>query len=328
VESRARQSAFEAKGKLLKILVTGGAGFLGSHLCDKLISQGHEVYCVDNLYTGRKSNIEHLLGDSNFQFIEQDVTKPIELNVNQIYNLASPASPVQYQKDPVLTFKTNILGALSVLELARTRGSRVLQASTSEVYGDPAVNPQPENYWGNVNPIGIRACYDEGKRGAETLFFDYWRQYGLEVKVARIFNTYGPRMHPDDGRVISNFIAQALKGSDLTVFGDGSQTRAFCYVDDLVRGLILLMNSDRGIVGPMNLGNPEEFSVIQLAEQILQKLGSKSSISFSKIPLDDPKQRRPDIFFAEKTLGWKPQVNLQDGLDLTMDYFRSNEILG
>lgn len=316
------------KEKLLKILVTGGAGFLGSHLCDKLISQGHEVSCLDNLYTGRKSNIEHLFADSKFRFMEQDVTKPIDLDVDQIYNLASPASPVQYQKDPVMTFRTNILGALNVLELARAKGSRVLQASTSEVYGDPKISPQPEDYWGHVNPIGVRACYDEGKRGAETLFFDYWRQYGLEVKVARIFNTYGPRMDPNDGRVVSNFIVQALKGSDLTVFGDGSQTRAFCYVDDLVRGLILLMNSGRDVVGPMNLGNPEEFSVIQLAEQILHKLGSKSSISFSKIPLDDPKQRRPDTSFAEKALGWQPQINLQDGLDLTVEYFRSSEILG
>lgn len=325
---RIRQSALDMKGGVLRILITGGAGFLGSHLCDELISQGNQVYCLDNLYTGRKSNIEHLLDDSKFEFIEQDVTKPIDLDVHQIYNLASPASPLKYQKDPVMTFRTNVLGALNVLEMARANGSRVLQASTSEVYGDPTISPQPEDYWGNVNPIGVRACYDEGKRGAETLFFDYSRQFGIEVKVARIFNTYGPRMDPDDGRVISNFIFQALKGSDLTVFGDGSQTRAFCYVDDLVRGLILLMNSDPDIVGPMNLGNPEEFSVIEVAEQILQKLDSKSSLSFSKIPLDDPKQRRPDISFAKETLGWQPQVNLQDGLDLTVAYFRSKEALG
>ena len=307
--------------------MTGGAGFLGSHLCDNLISQGHQVYCLDNLYTGRKSNIEHLLADSKFEFIEQDVTKPIDLDVDQIYNLASPASPVQYQKDPVMTFRTNILGALNVLELARVRGSRVLQASTSEVYGDSAVNPQPEDYWGNVNPIGVRACYDEGKRGAETLFLDYSRTHGVEVKVARIFNTYGPRMDPDDGRVISNFIVQALNGSELTVFGDGSQTRAFCYVDDLIRGLILLMNSNKDVVGPMNLGNPEELTVIQVAKHILNQVGSRSSISYREIPLDDPKQRRPDISFAKNSLGWQPEVNLLSGLDLTVAYFKSHEIL-
>jgi len=306
--------------------VTGGAGFLGSHLCDNLISQGHKVWCLDNLFTGRKANIEHLLGHSQFEFIEHDVTEPFFLDVEQIYNLASPASPAQYQKDPVRTFKTNVLGALNILELARETGSRVLQASTSEVYGDPAVNPQAETYWGNVNPIGVRSCYDEGKRGAETLFFDYSRTYDVEVKVARIFNTYGPRMDPNDGRVVSSFIVQALRGSDLTVFGDGSQTRAFCYVDDLIRGLILLMNSDKTIVGPVNLGNSEEFSVLQLAENILRKLGSKSSISYRKIPLDDPRQRRPDISFAEKSLSWYPTVNLQDGLDLTVAYFKSNEV--
>lgn len=302
-------------------LVTGGAGFLGSHLCDALIDQGHDVICVDNFFTGAKRNIEHLLSNKNFELIRHDVTFPLHVEVDAIYNLACPASPIHYQHDPVQTTKTSVHGAINMLGLAKRLGCRILQASTSEVYGDPLVHPQPECYWGHVNPLGLRSCYDEGKRCAETLFFDYRRQHGLEIKVARIFNTYGARMHSNDGRVVSNFIVQALKGDPITIFGDGSQTRSFCYVDDLIDALVRLMASNRDLAGPVNLGNPAEFSVLQLAETIIELSGSKSEVTFEALPEDDPKQRRPQIDLAKRALGWEPTINLQEGLKRTIDYF-------
>jgi UDP-glucuronate decarboxylase len=306
-----------------RILVTGGAGFVGSHLCDRLVSAGNDVVCVDNFYTGDKRNIAHLLTESNFELIRHDVTFPLYLEVDQIYNLACPASPVHYQYDPVQTTKTSVHGAINMLGLAKRTGARILQASTSEVYGDPEIHPQPEHYWGKVNPVGVRSCYDEGKRCAETLFFDYWRQHRLEIKVARIFNTYGPRMHPDDGRVVSNFIVQALRQESLTIFGDGSQTRSFCYVDDLVEGLIRLMESRTDFTGPVNLGNPGEFSMLELATQVIQQTGSSSVTEFKTLPEDDPQQRRPDIELARNELSWEPTIPLADGLARTIHYFRS-----
>ncbi|MDP6399203.1 MAG: SDR family oxidoreductase, partial [Arenicellales bacterium] len=289
-----------------RILVTGGAGFLGSHLCERLIGQGHEVLCLDNYFTGSKQNVAHLLARPNFELVRHDVTFPLYVEVEQIYNLACPASPVHYQHDPVQTTKTSVHGAINMLGLAKRTGARILQASTSEVYGDPEVHPQTEDYWGRVNPVGLRACYDEGKRCAETLFFDYQRQHGLEIKVARIFNTYGPRMHPNDGRVVSNFIVQALAGKDITIYGDGSQTRSFCYVDDLVDGLIGLMQTDSAITGPVNLGNPDECSIIELAERIVSLTGSGSKLVYRPLPADDPVQRRPDITLAGELLDWSP----------------------
>jgi len=305
------------------IMVTGGAGFLGSHLCDALIGQGHDVLCVDNLFTGSKSNIRHLLSSDRFEFMRHDVTFPLYVEVRQIYNLACPASPVHYQHDPVQTTKTSVHGAINMLGLAKRLRARILQASTSEVYGDPAVHPQPEDYWGHVNPIGIRSCYDEGKRCAETLFFDYHRQHRLEIKVLRIFNTYGPRMHPNDGRVVSNFIVQALRGEDLTVFGDGSQSRSFCYVDDLIRAFVAMMNSPSALTGPINVGNPAEFTMLELAEKIIHKVGGRSRISFKPLPSDDPRQRRPDISQARTSLQWNPSIGLEDGLEPTIAYFRT-----
>ena len=304
------------------ILVTGGAGFVGSHLCDRLVEQGDDVVCLDNFFTGDKRNIAHLFGRSNFELVRHDVTFPLYVEVDQIYNLACPASPVHYQFDPVQTTKTSVHGAINMLGLAKRTGARILQASTSEVYGDPEVHPQTEDYWGRVNPVGTRACYDEGKRCAETLFFDYWRQHRLEIKVARIFNTYGPRMHPNDGRVVSNFIVQALKGLPITIYGEGNQTRSFCYVDDLVEGLIGLMNSDAGITGPVNLGNPNEFTIRQLADKVLAQTGSGSKIELKPLPEDDPQQRQPDITLATKLLDWGPKVDLDSGLDTTIAYFR------
>ncbi|MCM0034239.1 MAG: SDR family oxidoreductase [Burkholderiaceae bacterium] len=306
-----------------KILVTGGAGFLGSHLCDRLIEQGHQVLCLDSLFTGSQKNVEGLIKHPNFTFIKHDVVDPINIeNVNEIYNLACPASPVHYQFDPIHTMKTSVMGALNVLELARKTGAKVFQASTSEVYGDPSVHPQPEEYWGNVNTIGIRSCYDEGKRAAETLFFDYQRVHGVKIKVVRIFNTYGPRMAADDGRVVSNFIVQALKGEDLTVYGDGSQTRSFCYADDLVEGFMRLMNASDEVVGPINMGNPGEFTMIELAEKVLRLTGSTSKLIHMPLPQDDPKQRRPDITKAKQLLNWEPTIALEQGLEDTIAYFR------
>jgi len=306
----------------MRILVTGGAGFLGSHLCDSLIQDGHEVIAVDNLYTGSKRNISHLMELRNFEFIRHDVTLPLYVEVDAIYNFACPASPIHYQKYPVQTIKTSVLGAVNVLGLAKRLGIPVLQASTSEVYGDPKISPQEESYWGNVNPIGLRACYDEGKRAAETLFFDYARQYKINVKVLRIFNTYGPRMHQNDGRVVSNFIVQALKGRDITVYGDGQQTRSFCFFEDLIRGVRSMMDAPKDIIGPINLGNPEEFTIKQLAELVIELTNSKSEIRFEALPSDDPKQRKPDITRATNQLDWEPTVNLSDGLLQTVDYFR------
>jgi UDP-glucuronate decarboxylase len=306
------------------ILVTGGAGFLGSHLCDRLLAQGHHVICLDSFLTGGRDNLLHLKNERNFSLIEQDVIEPLSLeHVDEIYNLACPASPVHYQHDPIHTMKTSVIGAMNVLELARKTGARIFQASTSEVYGDPLIHPQTEAYLGNVNTIGPRACYDEGKRAAETLFFDYHRRYGVEIKVVRIFNTYGPRMAANDGRVVSNFIVQALRGEDLTIYGDGSQTRSFCYVDDLVEGFIRLMGSEAGVLGPVNLGNPGEFTMLELATQVLRLTGSSSKLSFQELPQDDPKQRRPDITRARDALGWKPTVELGVGLERTIAYFRS-----
>jgi UDP-glucuronate decarboxylase len=305
------------------VLVTGGAGFLGSHLCGKLLELGHEVLCLDNFYSSSKSNIEELLDNPHFELIRHDVTQPIHLEVNEIYNLACPASPVYYQKDPVQTTKTSVLGAINMLDLAVRTGSKILQASTSEIYGDPEVSPQSETYWGRVNPIGIRSCYDEGKRASETLFFDYKRQHQLEIKVARIFNTYGPRMHPNDGRVVSNFIVQALRGEDLTVYGDGSQTRSFCFVDDLVDGLIRFMESNECICGPINLGNPQEITMLELTREVLQLSGSSSKVKFLPLPEDDPKQRKPDISEANLSLNWAPSVSLAQGLEKTIQYFRT-----
>jgi len=306
----------------MRILVTGGAGFLGSHLCDRLIGQGHEVICLDNFFTGRKANIQHLLGNPGFEMVRHDIIDPFKFEVDRIYNLACPASPPHYQYNPIKTMKTSVVGAINCLGLAKRVKARVFQASTSEVYGDPAVHPQQESYWGNVNPIGLRSCYDEGKRAAETLFFDYHRENGVDIRVIRIFNTYGPRMLADDGRVVSNFIVQALQGNDLTVYGDGSQTRSFCFVDDLVEGFLRFMEQEK-CVGPMNLGNPGEFTMLQLAELVLKKVGGKSKISHKPLPADDPKQRRPDITLARETLGWEPQVPLEAGLEKTISYFRS-----
>lgn len=304
-----------------RILVTGGAGFLGSHLCDKLLAEGHEVLCVDNLFTGSRSNIHHLLDHKNFEFMRHDVTWPLYVEVDEIYNLACPASPVHYQFDPVQTTKTSVLGAINMLGLAKRLKIKVLQASTSEVYGDPEVHPQPESYHGSVNTTGIRACYDEGKRCAETLFFDYHRQMGLNIKVMRIFNTYGPRMHPNDGRVVSNFIVQALKGEDITIYGEGTQTRSFCYVDDLIEGMHALMNSRDGFTGPVNIGNPGEFTMLELAQLILELTGSKSKLVFLPLPQDDPMQRQPDIALAKNVLNWEPKVSLREGLEKTIRYF-------
>ena len=303
-------------------LVTGGAGFLGSHLCDRLIKRGDEVICVDNFFTGQKENIIHLMGNPKFELIRHDVTFPLYLEIDQIYNLACPASPVHYQHDPVQTTKTSVHGAINMLGLAKRTGARIFQASTSEVYGDPEQHPQSEEYWGHVNPIGIRSCYDEGKRCAETLFFDYHRQHQVEIKVARIFNTYGPRMHPSDGRVVSNFICQALRGEDITIFGDGLQTRSFCYVDDLVSAFVLLMDSDSDITGPINLGNPNEFTMLELAEKVLSIVGGSSRLVFKDLPQDDPRQRQPDISKAKSLLNWEPSVQLDDGLSETVKYFR------
>ena len=308
-------------GGIKRILVTGGAGFLGSHLCDRLIAAGHEVICVDNCYTGTKTNIGGLLDSPMFEFIRHDVTFPLYVEVDEIYNLACPASPVHYQFDPVQTTKTSVHGAINMLGLAKRVKAKILQASTSEVYGDPTVHPQTEAYWGNVNPIGPRSCYDEGKRCAETLFFDYFRQLHLRIKVARIFNTYGPRMHPNDGRVVSNFIVQALRNQPITVFGDGSQTRSFCYVDDLIDGMWRLMNSPDEITGPVNLGNPREFTVRELAETIIRLTGSSSSLVFKPLPQDDPRQRQPDISLARKQLAWEPKIPLEQGLTRTIEYF-------
>ena len=305
-----------------RILVTGGAGFVGSHLCDRLVKAGDDVVCVDNFYTGDKRNIAHLLEEHNFELIRHDVTFPLYLEVDQIYNLACPASPIHYQHDPVQTTKTSVHGAINMLGLAKRTGARILQASTSEVYGDPEIHPQDESYWGRVNPVGVRSCYDEGKRCAETLFFDYWRQHRVEIKVARIFNTYGPRMHPDDGRVVSNFIVQALREQALTIYGDGSQTRSFCYVDDLVEGLIRLMASEARFTGPVNLGNPGEFSMLALADAVMRETGSVSTTVFKPLPQDDPLQRKPDISLARKALDWKPKIELQEGLSRTVEYFR------
>jgi UDP-glucuronate decarboxylase len=305
-----------------RILVTGGAGFLGSHLCERLLNEGHEVICADNFYTGRRGNVSHLLGNHYFEILRHDICFPLYIEVDEIYNLACPASPIHYQFDPVQTTKTSVHGSINMLGLAKRVKAKILQASTSEVYGDPAVHPQPETYWGNVNPIGVRSCYDEGKRCAETLFFDYYRQHKLRIKVGRIFNTYGPRMHPSDGRVVSNFIMQALRGGEITICGDGSQTRSFCYVDDLVDGLVRLMESPADFTGPVNLGNPVEFSILHLAEKVIAITGSASKITFKPLPEDDPRQRRPDISLAEEKLGWAPTVDLEEGLKRTIDYFR------
>jgi UDP-glucuronate decarboxylase len=303
------------------ILVAGGAGFLGSHLCDRLIALGHEVVCADNFFTGSKRNVEHLLGNPRFELMRHDVTFPLYVEASEIYNLACPASPVHYQHDPVQTTKTSVHGAINMLGLAKRLKCRIFQASTSEVYGDPAVHPQTEDYWGHVNPIGPRSCYDEGKRCAETLFFDYHRQHRLEIKVARIFNTYGPRMHPNDGRVVSNFIVQALKGDPITIFGKGSQTRSFCYVDDLIEGFIRLMESEKELTGPVNLGNPVEFTILELARLIIELTGSKSALNFMPLPKDDPRQRRPQIALAKEKLGWEPRIPLRQGLAQTIGYF-------
>ena len=305
-----------------RILITGGAGFLGSHLCDRLIGDGHEVICADNFFTGTKRNIEHLLGNPSFELVRHDVTFPLFIEVDEIYNLACPASPVHYQHDPVQTTKTSVHGAINMLGLAKRLRVKILQASTSEVYGDPAVHPQTEDYWGHVNPIGTRSCYDEGKRCAETLFFDYHRQHGLSIKVARIFNTYGPRMHPADGRVVSNFIVQALRGEPITLYGEGTQTRSFCYVDDLVDGLVRLMDTPDGVTGPVNIGNPSEFSMRELADLVIQKVESSAGTTLAPLPSDDPRQRQPDITLARQLLGWEPRVALSDGLDQTIAYFR------
>jgi UDP-glucuronate decarboxylase len=307
----------------MRILVTGAAGFLGSHLCDALLKQGHDVLAVDNYFTGSKSNVSHLSSDGKFELLRHDVTFPLFVEVDAIYNLASPASPVHYQKDPVQTIKTNVMGAINMLGLAKRLGIPIFQASTSEVYGDPEIHPQVEEYWGNVNPIGPRACYDEGKRAAETLFFDYHRQHAVKIRVARIFNTYGPRMATGDGRVVSNFIVQALRGEDITIYGSGEQTRSFCYVDDLINGFLKMMAVEDPLVGPMNLGNPREFSMLELAEQVLSITSSKSKINFLPLPQDDPRQRRPDISKAESSLGWSPSIELHEGLERTVSYFRS-----
>ena len=305
----------------MRILITGGAGFLGSHLCDRLLNEGHEVLCLDNYFTGRKDNIAHLLGHPNFEMIRHDVIDPFKAEVDQIYNLACPASPVHYQHNAIKTIKTSVLGAINCLGLAKRTGARVFQASTSEVYGDPNVHPQPESYWGHVNPVGIRSCYDEGKRCAETLFMDYHRQHNVDIRIARIFNTYGPRMCEEDGRVVSNFIVQALRGDDLTVYGEGQQTRSFCYCDDLIDGFVRLMNHD-SLTAPVNIGNPIEFTILELAEQVITQTGSSSKIIHKELPQDDPQQRKPDISLARKELGWEPRMSLEEGLKPTIAYFR------
>jgi UDP-glucuronate decarboxylase len=305
-----------------KILITGGAGFLGSHLTERLLNEGNDVLVVDNFFTGNKQNLAHLMGNPNLEIMRHDVTFPLYVEVNQIYNLACPASPVHYQYDPVQTTKTSVHGAINMLGLAKRTRARILQASTSEVYGDPEVHPQPEGYWGRVNPIGIRSCYDEGKRCAETLFFDYYRQHQTDIKVVRIFNTYGPRMHPNDGRVVSNFIVQALQGKDITIYGDGSQTRSFCYVDDLIAAMVKMMNSEEGFTGPVNIGNPGEFTMLELAQLVLKLSNSKSKIVYQPLPSDDPKQRQPDITLAKAKLAWEPKVKLEDGLKETIAYFK------
>ncbi len=304
-----------------RVLVTGGAGFVGSHLCERLLEAGNEVLCVDNFYTGTRSNVAHLLGNPSFELVRHDVTFPLFVEVDEIYNLACPASPIHYQHDPVQTTKTSVHGAINMLGLAKRRKAKIFQASTSEVYGAPSVHPQPEEYWGNVNPIGIRSCYDEGKRCAETLFFDYHRQHGVRIKVARIFNTYGPRMHPNDGRVVSNFIVQALRGQDITLYGDGSQTRSFCYVDDMVEGFLSLMATNDTVTGPINLGNPGEFTIKELAQTVIELTGTTSKLVFLPLPADDPRQRQPDITKAESILNWRPTVNLDAGLTKTIAYF-------
>ena len=305
-----------------KILVTGGAGFIGSHLCERLVKKGEDVLCVDNYFTGTKKNVEHLIGNPLFEVMRHDVTFPLYVEVERIFNLACPASPVHYQFDPVQTTKTSVHGAINMLGLAKRGKARILQASTSEVYGDPEVHPQPESYWGRVNPVGIRSCYDEGKRCAETLFFDYYRQHQVDIKVIRIFNTYGPRMHPKDGRVVSNFIVQALQGEDITIYGSGQQTRSFCYVDDLVEGMLRMMDTEKGFTGPINLGNPGEFTMLELAEKVISLVGTKSKLVFKPLPQDDPRQRKPEISLAQSKLDWMPKVNLDDGLKATIDYFR------
>lgn len=304
-----------------RVLVTGGSGFIGSHLCETLLAEGNEVICVDNFFTGSKENVAHLMDDHYFELIRHDIVEPILLEVDEIYNLACPASPIHYQYNPVKTIKTSIMGSINMLGMAKRVKARILQASTSEVYGDPEIHPQEETYWGNVNPIGLRSCYDEGKRCAETLFFDYHRQNSVNIKVVRIFNTYGPNMHPDDGRVVSNFIVQALKGKDITLYGDGSQTRSFCYVSDLVKGLTSMMNSKRGFTGPVNLGNPAEMTILELAEKIVELTGSSSSIIHKPLPQDDPVRRKPDISLAKKELDWEPEVKLEYGLKKTIEYF-------
>jgi UDP-glucuronate decarboxylase len=305
-----------------RTLVTGGSGFIGSHLCERLLAAGHEVLCVDNFYTGRRQNIEHLLADPRFEVLRHDVTMPLYVEVDQIFNLACPASPIHYQFDPVQTLKASVHGSINMLGLAKRIKAKIFQASTSEVYGDPHVHPQPESYWGHVNPLGPRACYDEGKRAAETLFFDYHRQHGVRIKVARIFNTYGPRMHPNDGRVVSNFIMQALRGEPITLYGDGTQTRSFAFVDDLVEGILRLMATDDGVTGPVNLGNPNEITVRQLAETVIAMTQSRSPLVFKPLPADDPRQRQPDISLAREKLGWAPTIDLRDGLQRTIDYFK------
>jgi UDP-glucuronate decarboxylase len=305
-----------------RVMVTGGAGFLGSHLCERLLEHKFEVLCVDNFFTGTRRNVEHLLGNPSFELLRHDVTFPLYVEIDQIYNLACPASPVHYQFDPVQTTKTSVMGAVNMLGLAKRTKARILQASTSEVYGDPSVHPQSESYWGNVNPIGPRSCYDEGKRCAETLFFDYYRQNAVDIRVVRIFNTYGPRMHPRDGRVVSNFIVQALRGEDITIYGDGRQTRSFCYVDDLIDGLIRMMNNEQGFLGPVNIGNPGEFTMIELANSVIRLTGAKSRLVFAPLPSDDPRQRQPDITLAAEKLRWQPNVELDTGLAKTIDYFR------
>ncbi len=302
-------------------MVTGGAGFLGSHLCESLLARGHDVLCVDNFYTGTKDNLLHLLDVPHFELMRHDITFPLYIEADEVYNLACPASPIHYQFDPVQTTKTSVHGAINMLGLAKRIKARILQASTSEVYGDPEIHPQEESYWGHTNPIGPRACYDEGKRCAETLFFDYYRQHAVQIKVARIFNTYGPRMHPNDGRVVSNFIVQALTNAPITLYGDGSQTRSFCYVDDLIAGLVLLMESPATVTGPVNLGNPQEFTIRELAELVIEMTGSGATISYAALPTDDPRQRRPDIGLAERTLDWRPRVALREGLEKTIAYF-------
>ncbi len=310
------------KGLRKRVLVTGGAGFLGSHLCERLLKDGHDVLCADNFYTGTKDNVAHLMGDPHFEVMRHDVTFPLYVEVDEIYNLACPASPIHYQFDPVQTTKTSVHGAINMLGLAKRTKARILQASTSEVYGDPEVHPQVESYWGRVNPVGLRSCYDEGKRCAETLFFDYFRQHKLRIKVARIFNTYGPRMHPNDGRVVSNFIVQALRGRPITIYGDGSQTRSFCYVDDMIESFVRLMDTPDEFTGPLNVGNPTEFTILELAKAVMDLTGSRSEIVFKPLPSDDPTQRQPDISLARSALKWEPTIELRDGLARTIDYFR------